>query len=428
MNAFGLKTKIEIPGLILLISLASLFNFCKKEKPVLKPDVETTVATEISYTTAVTGGEVTNEGGAFILTRGICWNTSSDPEITNTRTTQSGGLGTFTTVMTQLNPNTVYYVRAYATNIAGTGYGNQISFTTNNLGLPELTTTQITSVTKNTASSGGNITADNGGFIESRGVCWSTSHNPSKSDNQTSDNTGTGSYASIISGLSPNTIYYVRAFATNSVGTSYGNELSFKTYVVTDADGNNYYAVMIGTQTWMAENLKTTRYRNSELISTTIPPSYNISNETNPKYQWAYNGDEGNADIYGRLYTWDVITDNRNVCPSGWHIPTNAEWATIASAMGDITLAGGKLKETGLTHWISPNTGATNETGFTALPAGIRSPSGTFAGLGYSTQWWSSTEDPTYGAWEWEVTYYLNALSHGPNYKQVGLSVRCLKD
>jgi len=428
MNAFSIKTEIEIPGLILLISLAVLFNSCKKEKPVLKPDVETTAATEISYTTAVTGGEVTNEGGALIITRGICWNTSADPEITNTKTTQSGGLGTFTTNMTQLNPNTVYYVRAYATNVAGTGYGNQISFITNKLGLPELTTTQITSVTKNTASSGGNITADNGGFVDSRGVCWSTSANPIISDNKTSDNTGTGSYTSSISGLSPNTTYYVRAFATNSVGTSYGNEFSFKTYAVIDQDGNEYYSVSIGMQIWMAENLKTTRYRNGDLISTTTPPTFDIRYETNPKHQWAYNGDERNADIYGRLYTWDVISDNRNVCPFGWHIPTNAEWATMATALGDITLAGGKLKETGLTHWISPNTGATNETGFTALPAGARGADGPFTGLGDGTLWWSSTEDPTYGAWEWQVTYYLSALSHGPNYKQVGLSVRCLKD
>ena len=111
-----------------------------------------------------------------------------------------------------------------------------------------------------------------------------------------------------------------------------------------------------------------------------------------PKYQWAYDGNESNVATYGRLYTWYAVTDSRNVCPTGWHVPTDAEWTTLTTFLGGENVAGGKLKETGTTHWTTPNTGATNETGFTALPSGYRYIDGTFLTIFSMGIWWSSTE------------------------------------
>jgi uncharacterized protein (TIGR02145 family) len=198
---------------------------------------------------------------------------------------------------------------------------------------------------------------------------------------------------------------------------------------IKDADGNVYTSVTIGTQVWMAENLKTTRYRNGDLIGTTTPATLDISAEATPKYQWAYDGDEGNAAIYGRLYTWYAATDTRNVCPVGWHVPDDAEWTTLVTFLGDVTVAGGKLKETGITHWATPNTGATNESGFTALPGGYRYGDGTFVYIGIIGNWWNSTEYST------TIGYY-QYMSYGSSFvtrssfdkQQVVCSVRCLRD
>jgi len=151
---------------------------------------------------------------------------------------------------------------------------------------------------------------------------------------------------------------------------------------ITDVDGNVYTSVTIGTQVWMVENLKTTKYSNGDLIGTTTPATLDISGESTPKYQWAYDGNESNVATYGRLYTWYAVTDIRGVCPIGWHVPTDAEWTTLSIFLGGDNVAGGKLKETGTTHWTTPNIEATNETDFTALPGGSRSNSGAFGYIG----------------------------------------------
>jgi len=223
-----MKYLSKIAGSSLLILSFIFVNACKKDKPT-PPVVNTAPVSEVSYTTATSGGEATNEGGMPILSKGVCWNTSPDPTISNNKTTESGGLGSFSSSLTQLLSNTTYYVRAYATNSAGTGYGNQITFTTNQIGVPVLTTTIISTVGQTTATSGGNITDDKGGNVTSRGVCWSKSENPTIADNKTIDGTSTGSFVSSLTGLSGNTLYYIRAYATNSAGTQYGNQVTFTT-------------------------------------------------------------------------------------------------------------------------------------------------------------------------------------------------------
>jgi len=143
--------------------------------------------------------------------------------------------------------------------------------------------------------------------------------------------------------------------------------LTFNFVACTDGDGNNYSVVQIGTQLWIAENLKTTKYRNGELIETTIPETLDISGLAAPKYQWV--GGDGNDVSYGRIYTWYAATDNRNISPTGWHVATDAEWTSLITYLDGEDAAGGKLKETGTTHWKSPNKGAGNESGFTAIAA-----------------------------------------------------------
>lgn len=198
---------------------------------------------------------------------------------------------------------------------------------------------------------------------------------------------------------------------------------------VTDVDGNVYHTVTIGTQTWMKENLKTTRYSNGDAIGTTSPAMLDISNENTPKYQWAYDGDESNVAVYGRLYTWYAVTDSRNVCPAVWHVPTEAEWTTLVDYLGGDVAARGKLKETGTTHWNSPNTDATNESGFAALPAGTRWID-VFKHIGMYTHFWSSTElrsDKSF-AWRTQLNFDTDGYECCHAYKWVGFSVRCLKD
>jgi uncharacterized protein (TIGR02145 family) len=197
---------------------------------------------------------------------------------------------------------------------------------------------------------------------------------------------------------------------------------------VKDIDGNVYTSVTIGTQVWMVENLKTTKYSNGDLIGTTTTATLDISLETTPKYQWAYDGNENNVTTYGRLYTWYAVMDSRNVCPTGWHVPSDAEWTALTKYLGGKRVAGGKLKEIGTTHWQSPNTGATNETGFTALPSGGRSNYGSYGTFGYFGIWWSSTESATLDAYILRLTYDRRKVYRNSGYKYSGFSIRCLKD
>jgi uncharacterized protein (TIGR02145 family) len=195
-----------------------------------------------------------------------------------------------------------------------------------------------------------------------------------------------------------------------------------------DIDGNVYKTLKIGSQFWMAENLRTTRYHNGDSIKTTFPATLDITIENAPKYQWAYDGKESNAEIYGRLYTWYAATDSRNVCPTGWHVPTEEDWTTLTSYLVGEGVAGGKLKETGTTHWKSPNTGATNESGFAARPGGYRYGSGTFFDIGGTGNWWSSTEVSGTNAWCYTIYNYLRSVYKHYGKKTNDLSVRCVQD
>lgn len=227
-----MKKQIKIWFCLLIeIGLLILPNSCKKEKEGEQgqpPILTTGNVYSIKAITANCGGDITNDGGATVTARGVCWSTIQNPTIADSKTADGTGKGTFKSEITGLTATTIYYVKAYATNSAGTAYGNELNFKTLPV-IPIITTALITGITTNSAISGGNITSDGGGEITVSGVCWSTAQNPTKEDRKTTDGSATGSFTSKITDLTGNTLYYVRAYATNSAGTAYGNQQTFQT-------------------------------------------------------------------------------------------------------------------------------------------------------------------------------------------------------
>jgi uncharacterized protein (TIGR02145 family) len=293
--------------------------------------------------------------------------------------------------------------------------------------IPDITTIAIDSILDKTVISGGNITSDNRGEITARGVCWSTDHNPTTSDGTTSDGTGTGSFKSKPTGLLPITTYYLRAYATNSAGTAYGNELSFKTFAAADKDGNVYNSVTIGSQIWLDENLKTTKFSDGSSIPN-VTSDITWANLSTGAFCWL-NNDEGTYKAtYGGLYNWYSVSTGK-LCPNGWHVPSDSEVTVLTDFLGGIEVAGGKMKEVGTAHWTSPNTGATNSSGFTSLAAGQRHTDGTFGDFGLGTGWWTSTPYNELKPWYFS-NWYSNIMEGRGNgtLNNVGLSIRCVKN
>ena len=295
--------------------------------------------------------------------------------------------------------------------------------------LPAVYTSGVMNIDLNSATCGGTITNDGGHNVTARGICWSTSQNPTISDNFTSDGSGTGSYSSNLTNLTANTTYYTRAYATNDAGTGYGKQQSFTTpFTFNDIDGNSYKALHIGTQIWMNRNLNTSRYNDGTSIpNITVNEIWGklttdafCNYENNPSY----------SDIYGKLYNWFAVNTGK-LCPAGWHVPSDEEWTTLTNYLGGHDVAGGKMKEAGTTHWLSPNTGATNGSGFTALPGGCRSSyNGSYEFLGSLGLWWTTTisEYSADGARNILLSYNLNTAVRDHNYKTLGISVRCVKN
>jgi uncharacterized protein (TIGR02145 family) len=190
-----------------------------------------------------------------------------------------------------------------------------------------------------------------------------------------------------------------------------------------DQDGNIYKTVTIGNQTWMAENLRVTIFRNGDTIRHVADNSWD--DLTSGAY-CNYNNEE-NLHKAGRLYNWYAVIDPRNLAPEGWHIPSDSEWTALTTFLGEEN-AGGKLKEAGLAHWFSPNTGADNSSGFTALPAGARYEENFFFGRGMSTGYWSTTETDSFEAWYRGLSSNYEKTGKYFYSKKLGLSVRCVKD
>ncbi len=294
--------------------------------------------------------------------------------------------------------------------------------------VPVVQTQNITAITATSATCWGNISSNAGSAITARGVCWNTKPKPTTANSKDTTNSGTGKYSVPMRGLTMGTTYYVRCYATNKSGTAYGQELSFTT-LMADIDGNTYHSVTIGTQVWMLENLKVTKYNNGNAISGVTDPTA-WSGLTSGAYS-SYSNNATNKATYGNLYNWYAVTDYRGIAPKGWHVPTEAEWTTLISYLQGASLAGDLLKATGNTNWIGTYTGASNTSGFTALPGGyiaLQNNVYGFYGIGTNGQWWSVTEADSGNAWKMSLTNTSAQAISDSGAKQRGLSVRCIKD
>lgn len=363
----------------------------------------------------------------------------------------------------ELTAATNYIYRVYSYNAAGNSptYSNEFSVTTNTtIAIPSLTTTPATTITNTSALSGGTIAFDGGATITARGVCWSTSSNPTISlSTKTIDGSGIGAFTSSLTGLTANTTYYIRAYATTNIGTAYGNQVSFiaaSQYSYSYTQGgtvydNGYsdaYTTIItncNNQTWMSKNFSETKYSDGTLIPEVTDP-IQWANLTTGAWCY-YNNDYNNFNLgYGRLYNWYAVAGiydaaslanpalRKKLAPMGWHIPNNVEMLAFLDCLGGegTGTAGDKMKVTGVQHWINANGNATNSSGFTGIGGGLRnfasSSTTSFQNLRFQGSWWMSTQyDNTDG---WELDLYGNAsyapLNHKP--KEWALSVRCVKD
>jgi uncharacterized protein (TIGR02145 family) len=326
------------------------------------------------------------------------------------------------------NPATTYTYRVYSYNSVGNSlnYSNEVSVTA--IALPVLSTITVSNISDESAISGGNISSDAGSNITARGVVWDTAINPTVSlSTKTTNGQGTGNFQSSINGLLGNTTYYLRAYATNSAGTAYGNTIIFTTQQSIPA---NLPSVTICNQIWQSRNLDVTTYRDG----TPIPEVTNFNTWKNlTTGAWCYyGGTSGNN--YGKLYNWYAImgihdndpnTPNKILAPKGWHISTENEWITLQnSCLGGTNVAGGHLKATttGTTYWTSPNTGATNSSGFNAFPGGERSNID-FDAKGLYAIFWTYGDPKTI-----LLSHKSSSLGIASAAKYYGNSVRCVKD
>jgi uncharacterized protein (TIGR02145 family) len=214
--------------------------------------------------------------------------------------------------------------------------------------------------------------------------------------------------------------------------TEPGSGSNIETGSVSDIGGHSYRTVKIGDQWWMAENLSTTRFNNGDFVPHATDDA-EWTALTTPAYSWYNNDSVAYGSVYGALYNW-YVTDagsngSRNICPTGWHVPTAAEWSTLTSSLGGLDIAGGKMKERGTSHWAAPNTGATNSSGFSGLPGGFRGHTqGAFDNLGLFGHWWSSTEGDAALAWGEGLFTSEAQANHSTSMKKNGFSLRCVKD
>jgi uncharacterized protein (TIGR02145 family) len=418
-----MKLKISF---LFVILLTVLFFSCTKTATTMPTCVTLNVA-YINSTTAQCGGAVS---GKKITEKGVCWNTSGYPTISDNKTSDGAGDASYISNIDGLIPLTTYYLRAYATNEIGTVYGDTRQFTTTEaLTIPEITTGYVTGIGQTSASCTATISANGNVAITSQGFCWSKNHNPTIADSKYVAYSGSYSFNGSITGLTGSTMYYVRAFATNSIGTAYGDEVSFSTPgTMTDVDGNVYKTVSIAGKEWMGENLKVIHYRDGTTIPMISSTSNGLWTSTTAGAYCNYADNPSNGIVYGMLYNWYAVADNKNIAPAGWHIPTAAEWDAMINSLGGYgsSGAGPKLKESGSAHWYYSYS-ATNESNFSAYGAGYRDLTGYTNSFQQFTGFWTKSGDGNSSAFYIMLDNYnnLNKLSDSKNY---GFSIRCVKD
>lgn len=320
---------------------------------------------------------------------------------------------------------------------------------------PIVITSVVRNIYRTQAECGAHMISVGSSPVTGFGICWNTTGSPTIEDNYTSDGIVTVQYGTILRYLTSNKTYYVRAYATNGTGTSYGAERKFTTKpsgsgiifnsdltygTVSDIEGNVYKTIKIGTQTWMAENLRTTRYNDDTEIDLVEDSSDWMNTET-PAYCWYENNEQLFGNLYGPYYNWLTVYTSR-LCPAGWHVPSDVEWKTLEMNLGMTqvqadaegirgTSEGAALKEAGTNNWLPGGIAGTNESGLTGLPGGIRSAySGIFDVEGLVCSWWTSTGYYPYGgvAYSRSLFYDSSGINRYLQSLNLGLNVRCIKN
>jgi uncharacterized protein (TIGR02145 family) len=421
---------VKITEVIMILLITSCDYYIKP------PYTGSTTISYITTNSATAKSRIIWDGGSDIKECGFCWSTSGYPTKDDFFIESDEISERFSGILKDLAEGTKYYVRSYAVNKAGIFYGESMSFTTEAFTLPEVYSPYINLVTHNTVNcSDGRIINDNTNNILSKGICWSTSANPTVNDQKVELGRGFGGIGYKIEGLMPGTVYYFRAYATNVVGLVYGRNLVARTFdgYVADYEGHVYSTVRLGNQEWMNRNLETSYFSNGEKIKTTGTPTVNIEQEDKPLYQWAFLGYDDHPELLdddGRLYTWYTATDSRKICPAGWHLPSLNEWNELIIHLGGDALTTRNFQMCFNYNWESMlNTGAT-EGSFNAQLAGFRDITGQFQyGSRYGTYWWSATEvspGNVYTVFCRPAEFEKVSITeqNGKN----GYSVRCVKD
>ena len=426
------------------------------------PDVTTDSVVNVTDSSAVFYSNVTNQGSAIVTSRGICYNTTGNPTLSSQSTNAGQGPGNFISVLNNLSPGITYYAKAYAVNIVGTTYGNQLQFITPTI-IPTVTTDTVYNITDHSAIFTGTVVENGGTSIIQRGFCWNTIGNPMITDSSIVVGAAVGGYQVETGPLFSNTTYFVRAWATNNIGICYGNVIQFTTTLpwncgnsVLDYDGNNYSSVQIGYQCWLSENMKVTHYPDGTPIPFIL---YNntwgdlLSNDTDDGYCY-YEDFTINGDTYGALYSWAaamgdnaVSSDNvpsgvQGICPAGWHLPSDNEWKIMELQLGmsqaDVdndgyrgTNQGSQLAGNSIlwqNGYLIQNS-TFGLTGFDALPGGLRDNNNGHClyngSLGF---WWTSTVDYGNTVWMRSIRSSFAGNERYDMAKSYGFSVRCLRN
>ena len=421
------------------------------------PSVEILPASEISYTSFVCSGDVTDSGTYSVTARGFCWSTDPDPVMTGEHLHVGNGSGTFSAMLANMQPETTFYVRAYAVNAAGVTYSTPITVSTLSPTIPTVSTDTVNGYNECT----GTVLADGNAPVTQRGFCYDTLPSPTLENGVViADGSGLGEFTATLTGLPVGKLYFVRAFATNAKGTAYGNQIHFHasscdTKTLTDYDGNVYNTVAIGTQCWMKENLKTTHYSDGWPIEWR-----NLEWSPEIPYYYYPSRDINNVAEYGLLYNWPAVMRNaptsdslpsgvQGICPTGWHVPSDAEWYAMTTFLTnyhqDLLCNGSNAKALADSiGWQACSNNCTpgndsytnNSTGFSVRPAGRVLYYDDYREMGTRAWFWScsngrcSDYKVARGIFYDGENIYDSRESYGCTGlgRNNGLSVRCLRD
>lgn len=393
------------------------------------PYLDDTRVSDITMYSAVVKGYVFDEGSSPIISKGICWDSTGNPTTDDfVLKVEENGSG-ISGKINPLSPGQKYYVRCFATNRSGTAYSPVKEFTTIPVGIPVVGTMDVHQIKIRSAVTGVAVSGNSTMYVTKKGVCYGTEPNPTVENSVIREIPGAGWYYATLYSLSPATTYYVRGFATTKAGTGYGRELHFTTYrdSVADIEGRYYYTTTLGSREWLGSNLCVTRYNNGDPIGTTDPSFVNIETIAEPKYQWAYLGDESKVPDYGRYYTWHAVFDSRKLCPAGWHIPTDEEWTDLINWYGGESKAGDPMKLISIL-WDIYHLPIHDDSGFNSIGSGYRKPDGAFMEHRQSATFWSSASVSGTEAYSRKIEGLTPVVARNASNKSSGFSLRCVKD